>query len=375
MKLRVLFLSLLLTASAYAQAPPAQPPAEPATVEQPAPGVEEPVPVEEPDVEVPQGPPAPTMSPRMLRWLERNGWQAAEPEAGEWSAWTAGEARLALSPWKLSPAGTRWRLGREEARFQGAQDQTTLGLGRGWLFAASGPKISEELLMSLATSLSEDGTVWTTVGQSVKGRPIEVARLGDGPNRTLVFGVFHGDEPAGETACRRLVQYLAKTPAELEGRSVLVCPVLSPDALAAGTRFNANKVDVNRNFPAKNWSSEGKGTRYWGGPSAGSEPETQTVIRIIDEFQPSKIVTIHAPLHNVNYDGPAAELAKRMSALNGYPVEPDIGYPTPGSFGTYVGRERKIPTITLEFPEGGGEEMWAENKSALVEAVRYEPKR
>lgn len=228
--------------------------------------------------------------------------------------------------------------------------------------------------MSMATSLSEDGTVWTTVGQSVQGRPIEAARLGEGPNRTLVFGVFHGDEPAGETACRRLIQYLSKTPDELRGRSVLICPVLSPDALVAGTRFNANKVDVNRNFPAANWSSEGKGTRYWGGPSAASEPETRAVIKLIDEFQPTKIVTIHAPLHNVNYDGPAAELAKRMSDLNGYPVEPDIGYPTPGSFGTYVGRERKIPTITLEFPEGGGEAMWLENKQALLEAVRYEPK-
>ena len=34
-----------------------------------------------------------------------------------------------------------------------------------------------------------------------------------------------------------------------------------------------------------------------------------------------------------------------------YPVEASIGYPTPGSFGTYAGIERQIPTITLELDE------------------------
>jgi protein MpaA len=93
---------------------------------------------------------------------------------------------------------------------------------------------------------------------------------------------------------------------------------------------------------------------------------------LLESFAPNKIVTLHATLHNVNYDGPAQELAQRMSALNGYVVEPDIGYPTPGSFGSYVGRERKIPTITLEFPEGDGESMWLENKAALLQAIRFE---
>ena len=33
------------------------------------------------------------------------------------------------------------------------------------------------------------------------------------------------------------------------------------------------------------------------------------------------------------------------------PAEGSIGYPTPGSFGTYCGVERNIPTITLELDE------------------------
>ena len=32
-------------------------------------------------------------------------------------------------------------------------------------------------------------------------------------------------------------------------------------------------------------------------------------------------------------------------------MESSIGYPTPGSFGTWAGVEKKIPTITLELDE------------------------
>lgn len=302
------------------------------------------------------------------------GWQKVPPDEGEWSAWQRGETRLILQPWQPVLEGEGWRLGSEAARYSQEPEFARLGLERGWALTASPsePKILEDFL-SLATTLSKDGTVWRTFGRSVEGRPLEVARLGTGPDHTLFFGVFHGDEPAGEIALRRLIEYLIKTPEILAGHSVTICPIANPDGLSAGTRVNARKVDINRNFPAQNWSSEGKGTRYWGGPEAASEPETQAIISLLETVRPDKIVSIHAPLRNVNYDGPAGELAKRMSQLNGYPVEPDIGYPTPGSFGNYIGRERKIPTITLEFPPGNGKAMWLENKSALLEAIRYVP--
>ena len=72
----------------------------------------------------------------------------------------------------------------------------------------------------------------------------------------------------------------------------------------------------------------------------------------------------------MNFDGPAEDLAQALSQENGYKVEPSIGYPTPGSFGTYAGIERKIPTITLELPPTGEENVWSGNQSALVRALR-----
>ncbi len=45
-------------------------------------------------------------------------------------------------------------------------------------------------------------------------------------------------------------------------------------------------------------------------------------------------------------------MAERMSAVCGLPVKDDIGYPCPGSMGTYYGWERELPVITLELPRG-----------------------
>ena len=142
-------------------------------------------------------------------------------------------------------------------------------------------------------------------------------------------------------------------------KKLLFIPCLNPDGMQLGQRTNANGVDLNRNFPTKNWGEnhgdnatcDDAETAYYGGTSGGSEIETQFLIDTIREFKPNRILTLHAPYKVVNYDGPAKELAEKISTIINYPVEASIGYPTPGSFGTYAGVERQIPTITLELDE------------------------
>lgn len=141
--------------------------------------------------------------------------------------------------------------------------------------------------------------------------------------------------------------------------NLLFIPCLNPDGLSQNTRTNANNVDLNRNFPTENWGkNEGENatcddctTAYYGGKTPASEIETQFVINIIEKYSPKLILTIHAPYKVVNYDGPAKDIAEKISTIIGYPAEGSIGYPTPGSFGTYCGVERNIPTITLEMDE------------------------
>lgn len=162
------------------------------------------------------------------------------------------------------------------------------------------------------------------------------------PKPVLVIGVFHGDEPQGKFL---IDEYLKNTSSNL-----LFIPCLNPDGMARNVRTNSNGVDLNRNFPTANWELTEK-NEFFGGEKAGSEIETQFLINIIEKYKPELILTLHAPFKVVNYDGDAGAISEKISAIINYPVEPSIGYPTPGSFGTYAGIERKIPTITLELDE------------------------
>jgi murein peptide amidase A len=185
------------------------------------------------------------------------------------------------------------------------------------------------------------------LGYSVQNRPI----VGYGPYplptaiRWLWVGGFHGDEP--QSVC--LLDQCLVTLTRLE--SVLVIPCLNVDGLAAQTRVNANHVDLNRNYPTQNFEVQGENTPYYGGVSPASEPETRLMIDIIAQYQPQGIVSVHTPYRVVNYDGPAEPWARMISQHTGYPMEASIGYPTPGSFGSWAGIERHIPTITLELPD------------------------
>ena len=63
-----------------------------------------------------------------------------------------------------------------------------------------------------------------------------------------------------------------------------------------------------------------------------------------------------------------------MSHFNQYPVRGNIGYDTPGSFGTWAGIDRQIPTVTLELPhDQSGESAWLANREALLAAIRGAP--
>ena len=163
----------------------------------------------------------------------------------------------------------------------------------------------------------------------------------------LVIGVFHGDEPQGNYLIR---EYLKNKP----DTNLLMVPCLNKSGLEHKTRVNSNKVDLNRNFPTKNWVL-GEKNEFFGGNEPASEEETKFIISVIEKYNPKAILTLHAPYKVVNYDSSknneAKKLAEKISAIIGYPVEESIGYPTPGSFGTWAGIERNIPTITLELDE------------------------
>ena len=157
-----------------------------------------------------------------------------------------------------------------------------------------------------------------------------------GYNGVLVIGVVHGDEPQGTYLINKYLE-------DVECTNLAFIPTLNPDGLKVGTRVNANGVDLNRNFPTQNWVLSEK-NEFYGGVTPASEIETKFLIDLIEEIKPKLILTLHAPYKVVNYDGDAKEVAQKISDIIKYPVEENIGYPTPGSFGTWAGIEKNILT-------------------------------
>lgn len=191
---------------------------------------------------------------------------------------------------------------------------------------------------------------------SVEGKPIfHFDKSGTdkgGGKKILVISVIHGDErPAGSVGRFWLERLQSIEPRN----SWRVIPVLNPDGAKYKTRTNANKIDLNRNFPTRDWdqnaikywkASASSNSRRFPGDKAGSEPETKCALKLIEDFRPDFIVSIHTPLNVLDFDGP-----KVTPPRFEYLPWKSLGH-FPGSLGRYMWFERKTPVLTAELKEG-----------------------
>jgi protein MpaA len=155
-------------------------------------------------------------------------------------------------------------------------------------------------------------------GTSVQGRPLEAFRMGDPRGVTVaVVGVIHGNEEAGLLITDQLVNMQIPS-----GINLWVIPSVNPDGTALDQRGNANKVDLNRNFPF-GWARNGQ-PGYWqyAGPRRASEPETQAVVKFFREIKPALGLWYHQDLNiispGVGFEG---KIRARYGAITGLPMK------------------------------------------------------
>lgn len=179
-----------------------------------------------------------------------------------------------------------------------------------------------------------------------------------GGDRTLIIGGFHGGE-FGAAIATQFADYLAAHPESVpQGCEIDVIQCLNPDGQAAGTRGNADGVDLNRNLPSPNWRARLKvgdpslKEGLTGGTAPASEPETQALVAYLQRGY-ARVVSLHSSGGYVDYNGPGAKaLARMFSKATGLPVQAtayqsSIG----GSLGTYVPWRYRIPVLTVEFAQ------------------------
>ncbi|HEY6891108.1 MAG TPA: M14 family zinc carboxypeptidase [Solirubrobacter sp.] len=170
------------------------------------------------------------------------------------------------------------------------------------------------------------------IGHSVQGREIRATRVGDAGAavNVLVVGDVHGNEPAGEA----IVGALRRE--RVDGVTFWLVRTANPDGRAAGTRQNARGVDLNRNFPWR-WRPGARGT-YFPGRKAGSEPETQALMRLVKRVRPQLAIYYHQHLGiTVRARGADPAVQREYARRTGLPLRS-----LPDYRGTAIGWENHL---------------------------------
>ena len=215
---------------------------------------------------------------------------------------------------------------------------------------------------------------WKVDYKTDKQNPLVYAEFGNGGKATTLFiGGVHPDEYTPIHLAFKLARHLRKNEKELklENYRVVVAPLANPDAFfkKRPIRTNLQGIDPNRNFPTDDWYTaaheawrkRGYRSRYF----PGAYPETciETIFQqvLIKNQKPDKIVSIHAPLGFLDYDGPGDQKPDQLSMeeRRAKQLVHSISQKTenyrivdysffPGSLGNYAGKQNGIPTVTLE---------------------------
>jgi len=139
-----------------------------------------------------------------------------------------------------------------------------------------------------------------TAGHSVNGLSIQGRWLGSprAPRVVLVVGEIHGSEPAGRAVVRRLRALRPPT-----GVALLLVETANPDGGRLGTRWNANGVDLNRNYPF-GWMAGGMAfDTYFPGSGPLSEPESSALAALVRRIEPRVTVWYHQHMRLVDRSG------------------------------------------------------------------------
>ena len=150
-----------------------------------------------------------------------------------------------------------------------------------------------------------------TLGTLPSGRNLLVAHInngsGEGKPRFFYVSTIHGDETTGWMLMLRLIDYILENPDLPECANVLenidlyICPNMNPDGTYHGgnntvtgaTSYNANSVDLNRNFPDPHGSPHPDGNPY--------QQETEWIMQFAQDLQFTMSAIYEGGAEVVNY--------------------------------------------------------------------------
>ncbi len=234
--------------------------------------------------------------------------------------------------------------------------------------AAPSASPTEHVAVTVTPTEAPAASTDLVFGYSIENRPISAHRIGYGAIKIALVADIHGGFEANTHGlAQQLLEHFSSHPEEVPADvSLWIVPTMNPDGLAAGHRWNANGVDLNRNADT---DLDGCGSNDWtpdtysseglhpgaGGSFPFSEPETRAIRDFLADA--SIAVFYHSAAEAIFVDScqrhlPTARLAEAMSLGSGYrvPEEGWAGYPVTGDFGDYLAGEG-IAAVAVELSD------------------------
>jgi protein MpaA len=237
-------------------------------------------------------------------------------------------------------------------------------------------------------SYSSRSHCYTTfsIGTSVQGRPLTAYEFGSNldSNMVLFIANMEGNEQNSANLLTQWIPDIDANPGKIpSGRTVVVIPHINPDGYVADTRLNAAGIDLNRNFPANNWSEQvteplGNGVvTNDGGPYPLSAPESQALASFYEAHKPMLTLTMHSHggIVEANDAGNSDALGATYASLADYKAIPTykIGnffdYTTTGAFEDWANNKLNLPVLEVELESPTNDE-YSRNLPALWEMVK-----
>lgn len=265
------------------------------------------------------------------------------------------------------------------------------------------PEVSTtETTQEIATTTEEQNPSQAIIGQSVEGRDIVAYNFGTGSTKLLFVGGIHGGyEWNTALVAYQLMDYLKANPTIIPANiKVTVIPVLNPDGLykIMGTttenftqanmslslsatvpgRFNANNVDLNRNFDC-DWQTTGtwQNKTVSGGNSVFSESESLAMKNYVGANKPTAVVVYYSSAGGVYasscHNGVSSEtdtLTQTYATASGYPAYQSFDfYATTGDMVNWLAK-MNIPAISVLLTNHTDTE-WTKNQAGIVALLKY----
>jgi len=241
----------------------------------------------------------------------------------------------------------------------------------------------------------------TVIGKSAGGRDLIAYHFGAGTKEILFVGGIHGGyEWNTSWVAYEAMDYLKNNPSVIpSGVKVTVIPVLNPDGLSkvVGTvgkfakadvtasqavqvsgRFNANNVDLNRNFDC-DWQAQGvwQDKTVSGGTAVFSEPESQAIKNYVETQNPVAALVWYSAAGGVFasncHAGVLPETRAIMNAFSkasGYPAYDAFDfYKITGDMVNWLAK-KGIPAISVLLTTHEDTE-WSKNQAGIEAFLRY----